>query len=1060
MSWEEWFGFSCDPFDPKPLQGEDRFRELLVRTKPIRERIEPLLEQIKEEPFCKTIIGERGIGKSTVLRYCVHKAKQSGIIPIFIKFHPASIAKASTPAFDCMVQIMRQIVQQEITSIHELYHDVFEKYEQQFIRAAKYVGLGYSDTEGFFKDPLATMGADISLLEETLTEILQIGIRFKIYSLVAIDNLDKLDFHVVLTFLSGQMAQPLFEHLMDKGCSIFLAVHPSLEDKMRTEEDLSYLGERIQLVGLSPDEAAKLVEERVKFFCEDPNLKSSIKVDRNLISRVCNEKKGNTREILREFSDLFHIAYERKVRHLTLELYEKRLEKGGWSPSAYYEILDQNPKAKRAAEKISILVSSLPSEELEKSRGLLLKLAEGQKVDAYPKTLKTLVDVGILEETKRGRSHQLRFHKDVEELLDQVSKRGWPVSNLLSWIMAKDMARIIKPKYSTFKTRQLISSARKILSCSHQKTGKVTVIVDTMDGEKSVQWPFPEYYLKCHEFLDLAQAYYDRLVQQEWEDVDTADAFENIYFTLLNFLLAFTYYYILYSKTPIRTRRERYWPLIFSVINDLRRKGIPLKSKLKILGIRRIQYSIKSGGQPPPIDEINKRMQTLEKIIEEVSQLWQSLSKSHLTLQEKYREEAEEIRKTLIEAAEGGSWTRVNDQQMLDLVATKDFELPTGKKRSYVLLVSIKAGPPREKDFLNFFASCQEVIENKEKEKVKKDFLKPHYHLWYISTRKIESRFPYPKLPAPQNRVFIKYLHTREISKAFKEVGLEDSPPFLDLSKETLNPEDRKAFTRFRDEWLTEDPLTVANHALDYFELRMRSIVEAVLKYHFDDDWFTRSTIPMKLEIEKRIQQERQRVPVGLGKEEEKPLNFCHISDLKEIITKADNWKECFGVFFNRSEENKERFKVYMDEIRDLRNAVKHVRGISRVSRADVLHVLQNMTWVLSFLDRYELLDIFDKGKAIRVESKNGKKLVILGRISSLISKEDADKFDKSIKKLAGNEVFKKGGSFNLNLGKLETLFKISRKKAILLLTLSKHHNLVEIEKLSSDEYKVSIKPR
>ncbi len=509
MSWEEWFGFSFDPFDPKPLQTEAQFRELLVRTKPIVERIEPLINQIDTQSFCKAVLGDRGIGKSTVLRYIAHLGAKKMAIPVFVQFHPAGIAKARHPIFETLIEIMTQIVQQEITNIYDMHLEAFRRYQSTLMKAAEYVGLQWQEIEGFYKDPFATSPPDERLLRNILWGILEFTKQEHIPSVIAIDNLDKLPFEVAKSFLGGMTAQPLFEHLMEMRCSLFVAIDPHLEERIRVESDLSYLGERILLTSLSPGEATKLLNDRIKLGCGSPEKASFIRVDDELIRRVCNRKKGNTREILKEISRLFQAAYERRLRHLSVDLIEKPAPK--ISSTIYYEIVEGNPEAKKGSEKILSLMSQLAVEDISKARDFVLELFKGRQISVGPKILKKLLDGDIISSSRALGT--FRLHPEIFELFQETLNTGIDPADLASWIMRKDIVTTVKPKYPMFKSKRLIKHALGILADSKRKTGKVTLLVGVDPKAKSVQWSFPEYYDKSIRFLKASLAYYKSL---EW----------------------------------------------------------------------------------------------------------------------------------------------------------------------------------------------------------------------------------------------------------------------------------------------------------------------------------------------------------------------------------------------------------------------------------------------------------------------------------------------------------------------------------------------------------------
>ena len=1050
MSWEDWFGFSHDPFDPKPLQTEEQFRDLLVKTKPITERIEPLINQINQETFCKGVLGSRGIGKSTVLRYCEYLAAKKGAIPVFVQFHPAGIAKARVPAYETLIEIMTQIVQREIINIYEMYPKTFQKYQSTLMKTAKYVGLQWQEIEGFYRDPFATPPPNEKLLRNILWSILEFTKQDHIRSLIMVDNLDKLPFEVAKGFLGGMMAQPLFEHLMEAGCSIFVAIDPRIEERIRVESDLSYLGERIELVSLSPNEAAKLLRDRIKNECGSLEKAKLIQVEDELITRVCNEKKGNTREILKEFSKLFQAAYERKERHLSTDLYEKQAPK--ISSTIYYGMIEQNTEVKKGAEKILSLVPELTIEEVSKARDFLVELYKGRQISVAPKILERLYDGGVIVSTKKPSTFQL--HPEVYELFRESSSIDIEPVDLASWLMRKDIITTVKTRYPTFKSKRLIKRALEIQANSKRKTGKVTLFLDADPRAKSVQWPFAEYYDKSVRFLETARAYYESFELQAWEDANAIDAQNLVYFTMLNFLLSFSYYYILFAKTPFRATEQKYWPLIFSVLRNIQKKTT-LKSFPLIFQVRQKQYNMKNGRFHPTLDDINRELLILEDILVDLLKIWETISEPHILHDKNLTQKIEKVQEKLIEIANENGWPSIQADENFHLIVGRTQDLAGRKKRPQFLLVKTKvASPPQDRDFLEFFSKAEGIIGKYEQDEYSKDFLKPAYHLWFVSTAGFKKLPRAPKMPAPRNRINIKYLHEEDLEICFKKLNLME---FLDLDSSLLETTDIEKFQEFQEFFFMESPEKAASDAFDYFEKKMRTIVKETFEHHFGDEWYSTSTVPMKAEIEKRLEEEKAAVPKGI-KFKKNPLEYTYISDIRDVVLKKDNWKECFGILFNKNDKLRAQFRTRIDEIQDLRNKIKHAheKVAFTYTDAEIRRVLQNMVWILSYSNQYKtVIDFFDQDKPINIETRDEGKIVKLGRVSSKISKSDAEEFDRKVKEVAGRDVYKTGGNIILQLENLEKQFNLPRKKVLLMLALCKESGIAAIYRQKFNQYKI-----
>lgn len=76
MDWLEWFNFSQDPFMTRPLQSDDEFKSIFVKTASIENELTYIIKEIKLSSFLKLVVGKRGIGKSTALQYVVNLCKK------------------------------------------------------------------------------------------------------------------------------------------------------------------------------------------------------------------------------------------------------------------------------------------------------------------------------------------------------------------------------------------------------------------------------------------------------------------------------------------------------------------------------------------------------------------------------------------------------------------------------------------------------------------------------------------------------------------------------------------------------------------------------------------------------------------------------------------------------------------------------------------------------------------------------------------------------------------------------------------------------------------------
>lgn len=264
MNWLEWFGFIADPFVTRPLQSEEEFNDFFVKTSSIEKEFTLFVDQVRLSPFLKLVVGKRGMGKSTALQYAINLCRKSNVIASYVGLYPYGIKQSKEPVFEIARQLMHSLIQELICSLYEFQHNLFSKNRSLFDRWGKYVGLNFDEVDGFIRDP--TYRPDFEMLKSIVFGFLDFLKQNKISTLVAIDNLDKLDIGIVKAFLKGAASQPLFEKLNTCGCSILIAADPELAEETDRDPDLSFLRQKIILEPLSPIEAEDLIAKRVKNF--------------------------------------------------------------------------------------------------------------------------------------------------------------------------------------------------------------------------------------------------------------------------------------------------------------------------------------------------------------------------------------------------------------------------------------------------------------------------------------------------------------------------------------------------------------------------------------------------------------------------------------------------------------------------------------------------------------------------------------------------------------------------------------------------------------------------
>lgn len=158
--------------------------------------------------------------------------------------------------------------------------------------------------------------------------------------------------------------------------------------------------------------------------------------------------------------------------------------------------------------------------------------------------------------------------------------------------------------------------------------------------------------------------------------------------------------------------------------------------------------------------------------------------------------------------------------------------------------------------------------------------------------------------------------HTR----AFRNLETQ----IIDVDAQNISESDRNALREaasgIKEQQLHPEHLgTPIFEIIGYFEKEMRKYCKDVLETAKGENWY-RGTLDSETKeaIEKRIS---KMSPVIEGFQyPENPLDFAILENLRDIITRRDNWKNFFSSYF----EDKKAFEVKMQEIIDTRNRIAH----------------------------------------------------------------------------------------------------------------------------------------
>lgn len=112
-----------------------------------------------------------------------------------------------------------------------------------------------------------------------------------------------------------------------------------------------------------------------------------------------------------------------------------------------------------------------------------------------------------------------------------------------------------------------------------------------------------------------------------------------------------------------------------------------------------------------------------------------------------------------------------------------------------------------------------------------------------------------------------------------------------------------------------EEPKEQMGYGLiNNFERELRNYIVNSMNHYFGDDWWNR----VSKDVNKRVIERRENTESPL-------IDYVDFSDYSKIIIKRDNWSEVFQEKF----QNKDRIKVWLEEINQIRNKIMHSRKVS-----------------------------------------------------------------------------------------------------------------------------------
>ncbi|MGC1121896.1 MAG: hypothetical protein WBA22_12470 [Candidatus Methanofastidiosia archaeon] len=169
----------------------------------------------------------------------------------------------------------------------------------------------------------------------------------------------------------------------------------------------------------------------------------------------------------------------------------------------------------------------------------------------------------------------------------------------------------------------------------------------------------------------------------------------------------------------------------------------------------------------------------------------------------------------------------------------------------------------------------------------------------------------------------------------------------IDVNSASISESDRnalgEALSGIKEQQLHPDHLRLpVFEIIGYFEKEMREYCKHVLEAALGENWYkialdseTRATIKNRIFKSGRM--------IRDGRFEENILDYAALEDLRNLVTKSDNWDPFFSRYFG----NKKDFEVKMQEIIDIRNRVTHYHS---VFPTEAVLVVENIYWIFTHM--------------------------------------------------------------------------------------------------------------
>lgn len=765
---------------------------MYVKTQSLDEGLKQIIDSSKFNPTVSLLVGERGIGKSTALWYCTHLCEKERIFPLYI-----SIQIEAPPAnlsLEIAKHLLRSLGQRILVDFHSKRSDIFEDRKRTLVQLAKYLGLSYDDNEGFILDPTMYLSTNIDHLQAIVNEIMRILSSAGLASLIAVDNLDKLEQNHFIAFLKGAFAQTIFESLMHSGCSIVIAATPALAQRVGVDRDLNYLSSVIVIDPLSPRQAEELIAKRIRNFAKTSEVRNPFKQE--VVHRVCHDKKGVTRDILIEASNLCKRSYALNFKEIGLELFSKDTQLVSQTKT-YYDFIEV-PAYKRGAELILRASTRLEQVQLDELASALISAWDRSKTESSEDIALILLSerLTVQEEQKD------QLNDDVRSLFDVVSKSGWDLRDFLKWLLSPEALELAIPVGPGYRIKRTITGIYQSLIKPPKKYKNLIVagIENTFTTD--------DYFGDVNQGLPRSMSSLDSLLSANWEATSPDVIFETIYSSLMNYLFSFAKYYAICSNRTMHVPPggDKVFSFVENAIKSCQEDmGITLESYRLIHILRNNRKSLRKGKYIPRQDELVQALNDLDAIVTESRKMWSYLNGLMKPIEDEKKKQAkiihEGIRSKIVQLATRMGFTiiredkrnfKVNGEEYFDLgcfgdpstntaevdvVHVKKVGSKDGLFRDEYFVAEVKCGDrlTRAQEIICFLKKCKDLMFIIESDLANyPQFVKPIYSLYFVALGGFEkgSTGALKQIRLPE-RATVELINREELNNRLRNHNLE-----------------------------------------------------------------------------------------------------------------------------------------------------------------------------------------------------------------------------------------------------------------------------------------------